>query len=55
MKLKYRTKVQSTGGTLSTSIPKTIRDLYNLGKGDTVEWIVSIDEQGTKVTLEKLE
>ncbi|WP_303737368.1 AbrB/MazE/SpoVT family DNA-binding domain-containing protein [Methanobrevibacter millerae] len=53
--MKYKTKVQSTGGTLSTSIPKIIRDLYNLEKGDTVEWVVSIDEQGTKVTLEKSE
>ena len=53
MELKYNTKVQSTGGTLSTSIPKTIRDLLDLSKGDSVEWIVNISDSGTKISLEK--
>ena len=51
MKLKYNTKVQSTGGTLSTSIPKIIRDLLELEKGDTVIWNVDLDEK--TITLDK--
>ena len=38
MKLKYTTKVQSVAGSLTTSIPKTIRDALSLQKGDEVEW-----------------
>ena len=45
MKLKYDTKIQATGGTLSTSIPKIIRDLLELEKGDTVTWEVDLDEK----------
>lgn len=45
MKLKYETKVQTQGGTLATSIPKTIRDALNLKKGDTIEWTFCIDTQ----------
>ena len=51
MNLKYNTKVQSTGGTLSTSIPKIIRDILELEKGDTVTWNVNIDEK--IITLNK--
>lgn len=45
MKLKYNTKIQATGGTLTTSIPKTIRDLLELEKGDIVTWEVNLDEK----------
>lgn len=53
MKLKYNTKIQATGGTLSTSIPKTIRDLLELEKGDTVTWEVDLDEK-TIIFIKKL-
>lgn len=51
MKLEYNTKVQSTGGTLSTSIPKIIRDLLELEKGDTVTWKIDLEEK--TIILEK--
>lgn len=50
MNLKYNTKVQSTGGTLSTSIPKIIRDLLELEKGDTVIWDVDLDDKTITLT-----
>ena len=51
--MKYNTKIQATGGTLSTSIPKTIRDLLELEKGDTVTWEVDLDEK-TIIFIKKL-
>ena len=51
MKLKYTTKLQSTGGTLSTSIPKVIRDILELEKGDTVVW--NVDLSNKSISLEK--
>ena len=53
--MKYETKVQATGGTLSTSIPKTIRDMLNIDKGDILVWEVNIDEARTTVTIKKSE
>lgn len=49
MKLKYTTKVQSVAGSLTTSIPKTIRDVLSLQKGDEVEWEVDFNTQEIKV------
>ncbi len=51
MQLKYNTKVQSTGGTLSTSIPKVIRDILELEKGDTVTWKVDLSTKS--ISLDK--
>lgn len=51
MELKYTTKVQSTGGTLSTSIPKTVRDIMGLEKGDSVTWKVDLTTK--TISLEK--
>ena len=53
MKLKYDTKVQSVAGSLTTSIPKTICDLLELEKGNTVRW--EFDLETKTVTLKKLE
>lgn len=53
MKLKYNTKVQTTGGTLSTSIPKVIRDILEIEKGDSVQWEVDLETR--TVTMKKLE
>lgn len=49
MKLKYATKVQSVAGSLTTSIPKTIRDALSLQKGDEVEWELDLNTQEIKV------
>ena len=51
MELKYSTKVQSTGGTLSTSVPKIIRDILELEKGDTLVWKVNLSDKS--ISLEK--
>ena len=51
--MKYNTKVQTTGGTLSTSIPKIIRDILELEKGDSVQWEVDLETK--TVTVKKLE
>lgn len=50
MELKYDTKVQSTGGTLSTSIPKIIRDILELEKGDSVTWKVDLSTKTITLT-----
>ncbi len=50
MELKYNTKVQSTGGTLTTSIPKIIRDFLELQKGDSITWKVDLDEKTISLT-----
>lgn len=49
MKLKYKTKLQTQGGTLSTSVPKVIRDVLSLSKGDSLEWEVDLSNQEIKV------
>lgn len=49
MKLKYTTKVQSTSGSLTTSIPKIIRDALSLNKGDKVEWELDMDSHEIKI------
>ena len=53
MKLRYYTKLQSQGGSLATSVPKLIKDLLSLSKGDSLEW--EIDLQTQKITVKKLE
>lgn len=49
MNLKYKTKLQAQGGTLATSVPKTIRDALNLSKGDYIEWELDLNTQEIKV------
>ena len=53
MKLKYNTKIQSVAGSLTTTIPAFARDLLDLKKGDSVEWI--IDTKNETITVKKLE
>ncbi len=38
--MKYTTKVQSVAGSLTTTVPAFARDLLDLKKGDTLEWII---------------
>lgn len=49
MKLKYTTKVQSVSGSLTTSIPKIIRDFLALEKGNELEWELDFDTQEIKI------
>lgn len=53
MILKYSTKVQSVSGSLTTSIPKTIRDVLTLEKGDKVEWELDLTTQEIKIKKAK--
>ena len=53
MKMRYKTKVQTTGGSLRTSIPKIVKDLIELQKGDTLEW--TIDTKTDEITIKKIE
>lgn len=49
MKLKYTTKVQSVSGSLTTSIPKIIRDFLELEKGNEIEWELDFNTQEIKI------
>ena len=53
MKLKYSTKVQSASGSLTTSIPKIIRDFLVLKKGNELEW--ELDLNTLEIKVKKLE
>lgn len=45
------TKVQDIGGSMTTTIPSLIRDLYNIKKGDAVQWEVDFGQNPPIVTL----
>lgn len=51
MKMKYTTSVQTTGGSLRTTIPKIVRDLLELQKGDKIVW--TIDTHNDSITITK--
>ena len=54
MKVTYFTsKVQRNGGSNLISIPKTITDVYEIEKGDTIIW--DFDVETMAVSLKKLE
>ena len=53
IKLKYSTKVQSVSGSLTTSIPKIIRDFLVLEKGNELEW--ELDLNNLEIKVKKLE
>lgn len=55
---KFKSKVGKGSSKFDSArliIPQQVRKFLEIDPGDTVEWVVSIDENGTKVTLEKLE
>ena len=55
---KFKSKVGKGSSKFDSArliIPQPVRKFLEIDPGDTVEWVVSIDEHGTKVTLEKLE
>lgn len=55
---KFKSKVGKGSSKFDSArliIPQQVRKFMEVNPGDTVEWVVSIDEKGTKVTLEKLE
>ena len=52
MKVTYTSKVQRHGGSRLISIPKTIRDVFEIDKGDIVVWEYDVDEK--TITLRKL-
>lgn len=39
--ISKRTKVQHVAGSLTSSIPVTVRNILSLEKGDTIEWIIN--------------
>lgn len=55
---KFKSKVGKGSSKFDSArliIPQQVRKFLEVDPGDTVEWVVSIDEHGTKVTLEKSE
>ena len=55
---KYKSKVGRGSSKFDSArliIPQQVRTFLEVNPGDSVEWIVSIDETGVKVTLEKSE
>lgn len=51
--MRYETKVQKVAGSLTTTIPSTARDFFNLKKGDTLIW--EIDFKNDTMTVCKKE
>jgi len=51
MNKKYTSKVQRHGGSRLVSIPKTIRDVFNIDTGDSLEW--ELDPTTNTVTVRK--
>ena len=52
MILKKKTKVQNSGaGSLTTTVPVFVRDVLDLEKGDTIEWI--IDTKTEQIEIKK--
>lgn len=41
MKLEYYTKIQKNGGSLRTSIPLVVRELFDINKEDMLKWTVN--------------
>lgn len=55
---KFKSKVGKGSSKFDSArliIPQQVRTFLEVNPGDTVEWIVSIDENGTQVTLKKSE
>ncbi|WP_400219375.1 AbrB/MazE/SpoVT family DNA-binding domain-containing protein [Methanobrevibacter smithii] len=53
MKVTFESKVQQHGGSRLVSIPKTIRDVFGIDKGDVVLWEYDTDLK--IITLKKQE
>jgi len=49
--MQSKTKVQKLTNTLSTSLPRYVRDMLDLEKGDTLIWEIDFKEE--TVTLKK--
>ena len=41
--MRYDTKIQSVAGSITTTIPATVRDFLNLSKGESVTWIIDTE------------
>lgn len=52
MKLEYYTKIQQSGGSLRTSIPLVVRELFDINKGNMLKW--TIDPQKEHIIVEKV-
>jgi bifunctional DNA-binding transcriptional regulator/antitoxin component of YhaV-PrlF toxin-antitoxin module len=50
MELRKKTKVQNSGaGSLTTTIPSFVRDVLQLEKGHTIEWIINTKTEEIKI------
>ena len=55
---KYKSKVGKGSSKFDSArliIPQQVRKFLGVNPGDSVDWEVNIDENGTKVTLKKAE
>lgn len=55
---KYKSKVGKGSSKFDSArliIPQQVRSFLEVNPGDSVNWIVNINEHGTKVTIEKAE
>ncbi len=53
MKLRYKTKIQSVAGSLTTTVPAFARDMLELKKGEQLEWVIDTKEE--IITVKKVE
>lgn len=49
MIMKKKTKVQSVSGSLTTTVPSFVRDVLDLEKGDTLEWIIDTKNETIEI------
>ena len=49
MILKKKTKIQYVAGSLTTTVPSFVRDVLDLEKGDTLEWIIDTKSETIEI------
>lgn len=52
MSIKRITKIQKVGGSLRTTIPVLVKELYDLDAGDSLEWEINLEEN--KIVVSKV-
>lgn len=51
VKMEYKTKAGSVGGSTITVIPLALSRLLNIKKGSEIIWLADVSSEGIKVTI----
>ena len=57
MKIQQRTKIMrgGAGNSIKTTIPLSVRQLMNVGKGDKIEWSAETDSENVIAYVKKVD